>query len=304
VTICPCCGFKFNGVLTDGCEKCGARAVGMALPKPDHELPSYGRSLILAMFGSLTVLIFVVQTIIAFFGPSAKSFGFWSVIAAAQTASWRMKWIAIPITILTLWVGRKLYRSIKRQPERFCGLKYARRGLMASALVSLLIAVLIGVTVPARLRQRNMRLEAAQQVHVLAIDRALFEYQLRFKTLPPDRSTVKSDLAKLPDPDGTLAAALREMDPAGYQPKAEIAAVSNEKPTALRGAVIRRTSLTSDTDDTTLGGLSFTHYDLRFPGEDKILGNEDDWVAQDGVVMKSADVSKGGIGKTAGTLRP
>jgi hypothetical protein len=303
VTICPCCGFKFNGVLTAGCEKCGARAVGVALPKPSHELPSYGRSLALSIFGSLTVLLFVVQTIIAIIARSGKSFGFWSFVGAAQTASWRLKWIAIPIAILTLWAGRKLYTSIKTQPDRFCGLKYARRGLAASALVVLLIAVLIGVTVPARLRHRNMALEAAQQVHALTVDRALFEYQLRFKTLP-DRSTVKTDLAKLPDPDGTLAAALRELDPRGYQPRAEIAANSTEKPTSLRGAAIRPVSLTSATDDSTPAGLSFTHYELQWPGEDKILGNEDDLVSQDGLIKRSSDVSKGGIGKTAGTLRP
>lgn len=282
---------------------CGARAVGVALPKPAHELPSYGRSLLLVVFGFLTVLTFVIQTVIAIVGRNAKSFGFWSFIAAAQTASWRMKWVAIPLAIITFWFGRKLYRSIKTQPERFCGHKYAHRGLLASAMVVLLIAVLIGVTVPARLRQRNMRLEAAQQVHGLVIDRALFEYQLRFKTLP-DKSTVKTDLAKLPDPDGSLAAALQLLDPIGYQPRAEIAAVSTEKPNALRGAAIRRASLNSATDDTTLTGLAFIHYDLQLPGEDKILGTEDDWVARDGVVMRLANVSKGGIGQTAGSLRP
>jgi type II secretory pathway pseudopilin PulG len=277
--------------------------VGVALPKPSHELPSYGRSLVLTVFGSLTVLAFVVQTIIAIFSRSAKSFGFWSLVAAAQTASWRLKWIAIPIAILTVWTGRKLYKSIKNQPERFCGLKYARRGLMASTVVVLLIGVLIGVTVPARLRQRNDSLEAAHRVHVLTISRAFFEYQLQFKSLP-DKGNVKEALAKLPDPDGTLAAALREMDPAGYQPRAEVAAVSTERPTSLRGAAIRRASLTSETDDATPAGVSFTHYDLALPGEDKILGTEDDWVSLDGVVMRLADVSKGGIGKTAGTLRP
>ena len=304
MTICPCCGFKFNGVLTDGCGQCGARAVGVALPKPAHELPSYGRSLLLAVFGSLTVLVFLVQLIIAMFSRSAKAFGFWSFVASAQTASWRLKWVAVPTTILTLWLGRKLYRSIKNNPERFCGLKYARRGLVASTTVIGLIALLIGVTVPARLRQRAMRLEAAQQVHGFVIDRALFEYQLRYKTLP-DQSAVKAELAKLPDPDGSLAAALEVLDIAGYQPKAaEIAAVSPTKPTGLRGAGFRRASLTSAIDDATSPGLVFIRYDLQLPGEDKILGTEDDWVTRDGVVMKLADVSKGGIGQTAGTLRP
>lgn len=303
MTICPCCGFKFNGVLTDGCEKCGARAVGDALPKPYHELPSYGRSLLLTVFGLLTVLVFIVQTTIAIFSRNAKSFGFWSFVAAAQTASWRMKWITIAVAILTAWIGRNLYQSIKNNPERFCGLKYARRGLIATATVVVLVAILIGVTVPVRLRRRGESLEAAQKVRALTIDRALFEYQLRFKTLP-DKSSVKTDLAKLPDPDGTLAEALRDMDPSGYQPRAEIAAVAPEKPTSLRGAVIRQASLTSATDDATPAGVSFTHYELQWPGEDKILGTEDDWVLQDGLLKKSADVAKGGLGKTAGTLRP
>ena len=58
VTICPCCGFKFTGSLTDGCHQCGARAVGDALPQPARMLPSYGRALVLVVSGSLFVLVF------------------------------------------------------------------------------------------------------------------------------------------------------------------------------------------------------------------------------------------------------
>ncbi|HEX7297161.1 MAG TPA: hypothetical protein VF251_15515, partial [Pyrinomonadaceae bacterium] len=72
----------------------------------------------------------------------------------------------------------------------------------------------------------------------------------------------------------------------------------------LSGIVIQRVSLTSPTDDSTPAGVAFIHYDLVLPGEDKILGTEDDWVDRDGVVMRVADVAKGGIGKTAGSLRP
>jgi hypothetical protein len=301
VTICPCCGFKFHGALANGCEQCGARAVGIALPTPSQQLPSYGRSLILAVAGSLTVLVFLVQTLIALF-TRFESLGFWSWVGAAQTASWRLKWIAIPVTFMTLWLGRKLYRSIKQQPERFCGLKYARRGLLASTTVSLLVAVLIGVTIPARLEKRRTAIDAATQVNVLTIAKAMFEYRLIHKTLP-DRSRWREELATLPDPDGSIADALREIESAEYQPLAEVAAVSAQKPT-LRGAAIRRASISSATDDSTPAGLAFTQYDLRLPGEDKILGNEDDWIDRDGVVMKLADVAKGGIGKTAGSLRP
>ena len=147
MTICPCCGFKDVESLTAGCEQCGARAVGEALPKPAHELPSYGRSLILVVSGSLLVLVFLIQTILAMVQRASDSisrvFQLWSWIAAGETAAWRLKWISFPVMFVTLWFGVKIYRSIKLQPERFCGLKYARRGLMASAMVAILIATLI-----------------------------------------------------------------------------------------------------------------------------------------------------------------
>ena len=155
MTICPCCGFKFHGALSSGCKQCGARAVGEPLPRPAYQLPSYGRSLVLAVSGSLVVLVFVVQTLVAYFQRFSDSLGFWNWVGAAETAAWRLKWISIPVLLITVTLGRKLYRSVLNQPERFCGLKHARRGLLASSLVVLLIALLIGVTVPARLRQRQ-----------------------------------------------------------------------------------------------------------------------------------------------------
>jgi len=303
LTICPCCGFKFHGALSNGCKQCGARAVGEPLPKPAHELPSYGRSLALAVSGSLVVLVFLVQTIIAFFQRGMESFGFWSWVAAGETASWRLKWLSIPLLIAILWFGRKLYRSILSQPERFCGVKYARRGLLASAVVVSLIALLIGVTVPERLRQRQMSKDAASLARGYTIDRALFEYRLKYKTLPADFKDLQD---RIPDPDGTLAEAVAGLDSTAYRPSVEVAANATEKSPRLRGAVIRNASLSSATDDTPPGGLTFTNYVLRLPGEDKINGNEDDWIVRDGAIMKLSAVAKGGLGRSvsAGALQP
>ena len=299
MTICPCCGFKFHGALSSGCRQCGARAVGEPLPRPAHELPSYGRSLVLAVSGSLVALVFLVQTIIAFFQSRSDSFGFWTWVAAGETAAWRLKWISIPVLIAILVFGRKLYQSVRLQPEKFCGLKYARRGLLASSIVVLLVALLIGVTVPARLRHRQFAKEAAIRAQIYTFEHALLEYRLKYRSLPPDFQTL---LERVPDPDGTL----RKLDPKGYNPWADFAAVSTEKSRTLRGDIIRKTSLTSATDDTTPGGLAFTNYVMRFPGEDKILGNEDDWIGRDGVIMKLSDVAKGGVGRfvSAGALQP
>ena len=301
MTICPCCGFKFIGTLSNGCENCGSCPVGEALPRPQHELPSYGRSLALVVSGSLVVLVFVSQTITALFQHKPRSFGFWSWAAAGETAAWRLKWIAIPVMFSLLLIGRKLYRSILCSPERFCGVKYARGGLLASALMVLLIATLVGVTVPARLRQRQMAIEAGIQAQGLAFELACFEYKLRFGKLP-DQSSLKEDLLSLPDPHGSIAAALRDVDVNGYTPRADVASLPiKQKSLALRGAVIRKASLNSATDDAQGAGLSYTNYELRLPGEDKILGNDDDWVSRDGVIVRAADLARGAASRKAST---
>jgi hypothetical protein len=303
LTTCPCCGFKFHGALTSGCKECGARAVGEPLPKPAYELPSYGRALVLAVTGSLVALIFVVQTTVAFVQKWDGSVGFWTWVAAGETAAWRLKWTAVPALFVILWFGRKLYRSIVSQPKRFCGVKYARHGLLASAIVAMLIALLIGITVPARLEHRRLAKEAGILAQGYTIERALLEYRIKYHSLPAD---FKSLQERVSDPDGSLAAALSNVDPTAYRPSADVAAVATEKSRRLRGAVIRNASLSSATDDIPAGGLAFTNYVLRLPGEDKITGTEDDWVVRDGIVMKLSEIAKGGVGMSvsAGALEP
>ncbi len=303
MTICPCCGFKFVGALSNGCRQCGARAVGEPLPRPAHELPSYGRAVVLAVAGSLTVLLFLTQTIIALVQKQLDPFGGWSWITAGQIASWRLKWVLIPLLIVTVWLGRKLYRSIKLQPQKFCGVRHARRGLFATSYVVFLIALLIGVTVPERLRQREMAKDAAYKAYYHTFEAALLEYQARYQTLPADTKDLQR---RIPDPHGTLAEALRHIDPNGYRPSADFAVVAGQKAPSLRGAAIRKASLSSATDNTPPGGLAFTTYELQLPGEDKILGNEDDWIASNGILKRVTEVSKGGVGRSvsAGILQP
>ena len=303
MTTCPCCGFKFHGALSSGCKQCGARAVGEPLPKPAQELPSYGRALVLAVSGSLVVLVFVTQTLVAFFQRST-GWGFWNWVAAGETAAWRLKWVAIPVLFAVLWIGRKLYRSILQQPQRFCGIKHARRGLLASSVVTLLIALLIGITVPARMQQRRLSKEAGIRAQAYAIELALTQYKLKYKTYPAD---LKSLLDRTPDPDGTLAAALLNIDPNLYRPSgADMAANGTEKSRMRRGTVIRKASFSPDVDEIPAGGLAFTNYGLVLPGEDKLYGTEDDWVIQDGMIMKQSEIANGGVGRSvsAGVPQP
>ena len=288
MTICPCCGFKFEGSLANGCDSCGATSVGEALPRPEHELPSFGRSLLLAVTGSLMVIVFLVQTILALLQKAPTSISFLSIVAAAETAAWRLKWIAIPVTFFVLWSGRKIYRSMMQNPERFCGLRYARTGLLASAMVPALIALLIGVTVPERLRQRQTAIEAGFYARGYTIDRALLEYRLAFGTLPTDLR----DLSRLPDTDGSIAAALIGLDLNTYKATADLAALPTKKPRSLRGGVIMNASIDTPTNDAPEEGLSFTNYEFPLPGADKLLGTEDDLIVRDGVITKVSEVAR------------
>jgi type II secretory pathway pseudopilin PulG len=247
--------------------------------------------------------VFLVQTAIAWFTRFSDSFGFWNWVGAAETAAWRLKWLSIPVFLITITLGRKLYRSVLLQPEKFCGLKYARRGLLATSVVVLLIALLIGVTVPDRLRQRQLSKDAAILAQYYTIESALVQYRIKHKSYPADFRELQEGI---PDQYGTLAEAIAGLDSNWYKPTGEVAAVATEKSRELRGAVVRKASLTSATDDTTTEGFAFTNYTLHLPGEDKILGTEDDWVARDGMIMKVSNVSKGGIGRSvsAGALQP
>ena len=137
MTICPCCGFKSpnsgTGVLSVACTSCGAHSVGEPLPRPENELPSFGRSLLLAVIGTLTVLVFLADTIISWYARTPLAFDFWSVMAGAETAAWHLKWAMIPFSLLVYFGSRKIYRSVKAAPESFCAQRAARNGYFASA---------------------------------------------------------------------------------------------------------------------------------------------------------------------------
>jgi hypothetical protein len=258
---------------------------------------------LLSITGTLVVLVFLVQTLAAMFQRGTGWTEFWVWVGAAETAAWRLKWVSLPVMFGVLWFGGKIYRSIRNQPARFCGLTYARSGLVASATVACLIALLIGVTVPARLRQRELAKEATIRARYYTVEAALLEYRQRYHTYPADFKDLRD---RIPDTYGTLAEALNELDSGGYRPFGDVAVVGAERSRTLRGAVVRPASLSPAPDAIQPGGLTFTKFELRMAGEDKILGNEDDWIGRDGMLMRWSDVAQGAAGRSvsAGALQP
>jgi hypothetical protein len=282
VIICPCCGFKFEGDLMVGCDSCGARAVGPPLAKPQHQLPSYGRAFLVGITGVMMLLVLLGFTISAMLQSGPLSTDPESLLTSGQAAAWRLKWFALPISIIVLWAGVRLCRSIKGAPLRFAGTRMAHGGLMTAAVVTLAIATLIGVTLPERWRRHRWSVEAGIQARLQTFARAQLEYQQRYGTFPSDPKDLKKNL---PDPDGSIAAALAEIDALGYAPTTEVAV--SAKPGPVRSTVFRNVSQV--TDESVSQPVSFTNYKLRFAGEDKILGNDDDWIMRDGVIMKVSE---------------
>jgi hypothetical protein len=256
------------------------------------------------MMGVSMIGMFAAQFVFGFLKhlPQSLAFSsfFWSFANAGQTAAWRMKWGMIPATMLVLIVGGRIYRSIVNDPVRFCGFRYARRGYRAALMVCVLTALLLAVSVPARLENRRLSLEAGYNAHVLRLDRAFLEYGIRYHTLPSDPQDM---LKALPDPDGSLASAFNAIGPLGpgaYKPSgADLAALPQHKPRPLQGLVIRNASVDVPSDDTLPAGWSLTNYELRLPGPDKIMGTDDDLIVRDGAITKASEAGPGVIGSTA-----
>ena len=294
---CPACGSNFEGDLCLGCPSCGGRAVGPPLARAEHELPSYGRAVIVsaggvAMFG--VFLASVIGALIEFKG-FPPSFG--SIINAGEVAAWRLKWVTLPVAMIVLWGGARIIRSIKANPAGFIGLRAARVGFAASALVTVMIATLIGITIPVRLERRQWAIDAATYARGYTLARAQLEYRDLNGTLPSQDELVK-ELSTLPDPDGSIAEALRNLDVSGYEARSTVIAAASTKSKSLvpRGSAIRYAATAAD--PATDRGVSFTSYKWRLPGEDKILNTDDDVILQDGLITKVSEPSSSSSTKT------
>ncbi len=279
--VCPCCGHEFAGNLYAGCAACGARAVGEPLSRPLRELPSYMPAFFACVTGALLLAIFVASTITAQLEHGSLFHTSFSNFAdAAETAAWRLKYAVLPASLATLWIALRAQARVRRFPLRFAGTRMAHAGIAGSALSLLLIAAFIGVTVPERLRRRQLGITATSSAQLWTLSRALREYRARYGTLP----TYLHNLHSIPDADGSIAAALLIADPGGYKPTS-VQARLPKRVRSLRGAALRTISATN-TDDLPDERLTFTNYELTLPGADKILGTADDVTMRDSVIIE------------------
>jgi len=287
--ICPSCGSNVKGDLCAGCASCGARAIGPPLAKPEHQLTSYGYATVAFISGALMLVGFLVSLITILVENKGAWLRFSAIVTAGEVAAWRLKWTALPIAIAILWLSARSIRRIKSGQSRFAGLRIARCGLASAILTTILIATLIGITVPERLRRHQWAVEAETNSRVYTLNRALLEFKERYGTYPSELK----ELDKVPDPYGVIAEAVSNTDPGGYQPSTVVASASTKvKPLSLRGGALRNASLGPNVEPATDRGVSFTNYDLRLAGPDKIMYTDDDLIVHDGVIMSASELPR------------
>jgi len=254
------------------------------LARAEHELPSFGRAGLAFASGVAMLGTFLGLLVAAFIEKKPGPVGFWTLMTAGDIVAWRVRWVAIPIALAVIWSGARIVRSIKQNPSRFIGLSGARMGLAAACVVTLMVGALIGITIPDRLRQRQDSLDAAQQARLYTLHLALLEYRDLHGTYPTDPDKWMDALRTLPDPNGSIAEALRFVDPNGYQATAQVASASTKsKPLVTSGLALRKASSGTNPEP---ASVSFTSYELRLPSEHRVLASDDDFVLRDGVIVK------------------
>jgi len=285
--ICPSCGSGVSVDLCLGCPSCGARAVGPPLAKPEHELPSFGRGALAFIIGTVMFLTFVGLLIAAFI-ENKSALGFWTLVTAGEVVAWRVKWEVLFISVIGLSFAARVVWSISQNPTRYIGLLPAQIGLAGVLTVIFLVAALIGITVPERLRQRQYSIEAGISARGYRINRALLEYRELHGTLPPDPERYAKELRSLPDPDGTLADALKYLDPSAnrYALTATLASAPGKSKPSVRPVALRYANGPSNPEQPP---VSFNSYDLFLPSEHRWFASDDDYLMRDGVIYKASD---------------
>jgi hypothetical protein len=118
---------------------------------------------------------------------------------------------------------------------------------------------------------------------------ALLEYRDLHGTFPTDRDNYIKELRTVPDPDGSIAEALRFLDPAGYSATTTLAvANAKSKPMVARGGALRDSRTTSTPE---LGSIPFTSYTLTLPSENRWFSSDEEMIMQDGVIKKKSEVT-------------
>lgn len=283
--ICPSCGSGVSVDLCLGCPSCGARAIGPPLARAEHQLPSFGRAALAFTIGIAMFSTFVGLLVSVLVENKSWPAGFWTIVTAGEIAAWRVKWEVLFVSVISLGVVAQVVRSISQNRSRFIGLLPAQVGLAGVLAVIFMVAALIGITVPARLRQRQMGIDAGRSARLRTAQRALLEYRELHGTFPADLEALRS----VPDPDGSIAEALRFFDPKGYDATTALASANpKSKPMVTRGVALRDARTPSTPEP---ARIPFTSYTLTLRSEHGWFSSDEELIMQDGIIKNKSEMA-------------
>lgn len=272
---CPCCGESIV-VASSDCLHCGAQRVAEPLAKPDNVLPGLG-----AAFGALALPLLVITIflltwlfasdmkvirviMVSLFGEGLKAtrdllqfdpkLPYYRIVSFD---AWRLAFylsvVLIPLSLAGLWLAWRARKLILLNPVKFGGQRIANASLALSALLIMMLSASVISSIPRLLETRTARQVAATRATFYQLQRQLREYRELYGYYP----TELSDLQQLP------GSALTQVDywekPVVYVPNAVVASTESAS--------------------------GFSNYQLISAGPDGVVGNADDIVLQDGVIV-------------------
>jgi len=256
------------------------------LAKAEHELPSFGRAALAFTIGVAMFTTFVGLLISVLVENKTWPVGFWKIVTAGEITAWRIKWEVLFVSVVALVIAARIVRSISQNRSRFIGLLPAQIGLAGVLTVILMAVALIGITVPERMRQRQLALDAGRSARLHTVQRALLEYRDAHGTFPTDLDALRRSV---PDPDGSIVEALRFVDPSGYSPTTTLAAANPKgKPMVTRGVALRNASTPATAEQ---ARIPFTNYTLTLPSENRWFSSDEELIMQDGIIKKKSEVT-------------
>ena len=270
---CPCCG---NAKLIEvkNCAACGARPVADGMAKPVTLLPKLGPALsalglvLFLLFGFVTFWLMASDMkvaralLVTVFG---ESYQFSRKLLAGDDHLLRYRiftWdvyrnafnlclVVAPLALVAMRMAWRAARQAKSQPVQFGGWRMSQVSFALATLlfVSFTTAGVSGI--PAMIQRGHDRHQAATSAAMYEHYIALREFNRENGTFPQDRAELKD--ASLPNGDDWG-------NDFKYEPFGTVASNATE-------------------------GVGFSNFTLRSAGADGVLGNADDIVMVDGMIV-------------------
>ncbi len=282
LTTCPCCGSSCQ-IAQAACPSCHARSVGEPMLQPETKLPGLGPALLALIVAAAIMLAFLATW---FLGNDMKVARVLLVLVLGESTAFTKSLLQldpsllqyrifsfdayrlasfmslglIPLSLLGMWMARRVLKLRKLNPVQFGGQRMAVTALLLSMLWFVLFSAAGLSSIPRALQRGRAKHLAAMRAQFYRMhNEALNRYYADFGTYPQELSDLRDfvpEVIPVTDYWGTAIS---------YSPTALIASKN--------------------------GAPGYSNYQLVSAGPDAILGTPDDIRMIDGVIVDASDES-------------